>query len=202
VSGRPSTCNWGSHRSKRRGVHQLLRPSCCMTAGTSSIRTMVASIRIAPTYKTCRTPYCICSTRATSPWTQADGSNRGRHQHGTRTVRSRRQRRVHRHPRGPAARPNELIGGLRRCSKVAHLAASAPFLRRSRRSGSLGCGGRGMRSHPSVTPDRHRRRGTGQLHLSPGGGDGAPSRRTSRRRRGRGASSRRGPGCRAAPCRR
>ena len=37
----------GSTRSSQRGIHQLRSPSSCITAGTSTIRTIVASIRIA-----------------------------------------------------------------------------------------------------------------------------------------------------------
>src|SRR5262245_25284008 len=51
----PSTCSWGRRRSTLRGSHQLLRPSKCMTAGTSSIRMMVASTRMAATMPTAKT---------------------------------------------------------------------------------------------------------------------------------------------------
>src|SRR5947199_5343532 len=37
----------GSRRSSQRGIHQLARPNSCMSAGTSTIRTTVASRKIA-----------------------------------------------------------------------------------------------------------------------------------------------------------
>ncbi len=42
-----SACSSGSARSSQRGSHQLRSPSSCITAGTSTIRTTVASTRMA-----------------------------------------------------------------------------------------------------------------------------------------------------------
>ena len=58
TSGRPSMCSWGRSRPSQRGSHQFARPSRCITDGTSSIRTTVASMKIAdamPTPITLRT---------------------------------------------------------------------------------------------------------------------------------------------------
>ena len=60
-SSAPSTCTRGRSRSSQAGSHQFARPSSCITAGTSSIRTTVASMRIAAAMPT---PITLRKTRA------------------------------------------------------------------------------------------------------------------------------------------
>src|SRR3546814_3616030 len=43
----PSTSTWGTNRSSHRGNHQFLSPRSSMEAGTRTVLTMVASIKIA-----------------------------------------------------------------------------------------------------------------------------------------------------------
>ena len=47
IAGSPSTSTWGSSRSSHRGSHQLRSPSSSIVAGTSTMRTTVASTNTA-----------------------------------------------------------------------------------------------------------------------------------------------------------